>query len=273
MAEYGFESNDDYEFRIRCLLKPRSRGLRCGIVEGRAGRRKTSFATALGHAQDFSHVLYHDFSQADPSEASKETLLMDEEDGEPIVPLSAFDRSVSEACALSEAEDTLLILDQLQAAAFREHIRLARFVAEGDFEYPLATLRANPRRFVLLLISEEPVFHSLAREAFRIWTDPEAGFVEYPPETFGYEEDVRPVMEALNRVFQVVGSSPTESEYGRILHDALHGARSIEQVAQCLYGWLEYSDFEALTNDACRSELEAVVAAIFAWHGEDSIEL
>ena len=273
MAEYGFESNDDYEYRIRCLLKPRPKGLRCGIVEGSAGRRKTSFATALGHAHGFSHVLYHDFSQADPADTPRETLLMDVEDGEPIIPLSAFDRCVSEACALSEAEDTLLIIDQLQAAAFREHIRLSRFVAGGDFEYPLATLRANPKRFVLLLISEEPVFHSLAREAFRIWTDPEAGLVEYPPDIFGFDDDVVPVMHALNEVFHHVGSSPTESEYGRILSDALHGARSIEQVAQCLYGWLEFTDFEVLMDKTCQPRLQAVVDAIFAWHGEDSIEL
>jgi hypothetical protein len=45
-------------------------------------------------------------------------------------PIDPLDDIVSHACALSEAEVVVLILDQLQVADFREHIRIHRLVRD-----------------------------------------------------------------------------------------------------------------------------------------------
>ena len=63
LARYGFESNDDYEFQVRCLLESPTRALRTLNIEGDSGRRKSAFATALGRALEFPHLLYLDFTE------------------------------------------------------------------------------------------------------------------------------------------------------------------------------------------------------------------
>ena len=114
MARHGFESNDDYEYRVRCLMSYPARGLRCLSVEGESGRRKTAFATALARALDWDHVLYHDFTATEPLPGRVEVPDHDDEEGQAPVQLTVFDRTLSEACALSEADATVLIVDQLQ---------------------------------------------------------------------------------------------------------------------------------------------------------------
>ena len=123
MARHGFESNDDYEYRVRCLLTYATQGLRCLSVEGDSKRRKTAFANALGQALDWPHLLYHDFTQTEDLPGRVKVPDLEDQEGKSPAQLSAFDRIVSEACAFSEAEPTILIVDQLQAADFREHIR------------------------------------------------------------------------------------------------------------------------------------------------------
>ena len=66
LAEHGFESNDDYDHALRCLLEQVVPHLRVLHVDGAAGRRKTAFAQALGPALGFAHTLYHDFSAPEP---------------------------------------------------------------------------------------------------------------------------------------------------------------------------------------------------------------
>lgn len=172
MAEHGFESNDHYEDQVRCLLNYRTDGLRCLNVDGESNRRKTAFASALAHALEYPHILYYDFTQHTDPMAKVEVENLPDEEGETQHPVGPFDRAVSEACAYSEAEKTILIVDQLQAAEFREHIRIFRLVETAEWEYSLATLNAHPRNLLLFLISEEPLYHSLQKVSFRVWTDP-----------------------------------------------------------------------------------------------------
>ena len=65
-AEFGFESNEDYEFPLRTLFDARISHVRTLHVAGESGRRKTAFANALARALEYPHVLYHDFSVPEP---------------------------------------------------------------------------------------------------------------------------------------------------------------------------------------------------------------
>lgn len=273
MARFGFESNDDYDYRLRCLLNYRTKGLRCLSVEGDSKRRKTAFANALGQALDWPHLLYHDFTQVEDPPGKARVPDLDDEEGEPPTPLTAFDRVVSEACAFSEAEFTILILDQLQAADFREHLRLYRFVSSCEWVYPLATLRANPKHFLLMLISEEPLFHSLQKESFRIWTETEKLRLDYQPVEFGYEPDFAPVMAALANVFHTIGIAPTRSEYQRLLDDLVRHARTENHLRHSIYGWTEGLDHAALEAEEVAEKLAATIAALTDYLGCDEIHV
>jgi hypothetical protein len=48
MAEHGFESNDDYEFQVRCLLESPTRGLRTLNIEGGLGAAQDSLRQRTG---------------------------------------------------------------------------------------------------------------------------------------------------------------------------------------------------------------------------------
>ncbi|MFW5969052.1 MAG: hypothetical protein ACOCP9_00280, partial [Halofilum sp. (in: g-proteobacteria)] len=63
MADYGFESNIDYGYHIRCVLSQPTEQVPALNVEGDSGRRKTAFASALAAALDYPQRVYHDFTQ------------------------------------------------------------------------------------------------------------------------------------------------------------------------------------------------------------------
>ena len=50
LADFGFESNEDYEFQLRLLFDAQIAHLRCVDISGDSGRRKTAFAQALARA-------------------------------------------------------------------------------------------------------------------------------------------------------------------------------------------------------------------------------
>lgn len=273
MARHGFESNDDYEYRVRCLLSYPARGLRCLTVEGDSGRRKTAFASALARAIEWDHVLYHDFTAPEGLPGRIEVPHLEDAEGEAPIPLTRFDRIVIEACAFSEAASTVLILDQLQAADFADHLRLYQFVRSTEWQYPLATLRANPKRFLLVLVSETPLFHSLQKECFRIWTDPEHTPATFRAGEFGLDDGGQPLVDALGELFLALRISPTRTEFARILHDAVAHARTEDHVRQSVYGWTEGLSWEIFAAPPIRERLAAVESAIQAYIGLDRIEL
>jgi hypothetical protein len=271
LAEFGFESNDDYEFALRCLFEADLAHLRVLHVDGSAGRRKTAFAHALGHALGYDHVLYHDFSWPEPAAPPAP---LDLEDGRRAEPgLTAFERVLTEACAYSEAARTLLILDQLQAAAFADQLRLVGFVEHGEWSAGSASVSANPRHFLLVLISEEPLYHSLARRSYRVWTNAEKAYLQYRPEDFGLPASASALLAALAQLFSALGASPTPSEVARLLNDLLHRVRSEDHLRQSIYGWSEGIDRERLLAAELSPRFRETLDALEAWLGADRVEL
>lgn len=271
LAEYGFESNDDYDYPVRCLFEAQLDRLRVLHVEGRGGRRKTAFANALAHALEFDHVLYHDFSRPEPVEPLPAAPSEDGQAPEPALP--AFERVLIEACAYSEAARTILILDQLQAAAFVDHARLVRFIDSGEWSAGSASVHAHARNFLLALISEEPLYHSLARQCFRVWTDAERGSMDFRPEDFGLPEHARPLLEALAHLFQAAGAAPTLGEVAKLLTDLLQRAGSEDHLRQSMFGWIEVVDRGRLQSPTTLPYLRAVLDEMEAFIGADHVEL
>lgn len=274
LAHHGFESNDDYQFALRCLFEAKLSHLRVLQVDGASGRRKTAFATALAHALDYPHVLYHDFSHAEPPAPVLPVTVADDAEPGPVeTPMSAFERAMTEACAYSEAERTILILDQLQAADFAEHIRLQRFAASGEWHHGSSSAFANPRHLLLVLISEAPLYHSLARISFRIWTDAQRAFLDYRPEDYGLQADAQAMFNALTQLFEHTSLSPTPTEFGHLLQDLLLRARSQDQLRQVLFGRIEGVERERLETPGAHAALTAVIEALSDYLAHDHIEL
>ncbi len=273
LADFGFESNSDFDFALRCLFDAQVSHLRLLHVDGRGGRRKTAFANALAHALDYPHILYHDFSRRAEAPAALPVQLEDGSLGMPEPGLSALERIVSEACAYSEAARCVLILDQLQAADFAEQMRLVGFASSGEWTAGAATLVANRRQLLLVVIAEEALYHSLARLAYRVWTDSEGAFLDFRVEDFDLPPDAVELLETLISLFALLGSSPTHSEFARLLDDVVRRVRSEEQLRQSVFGWTEQLDRARLYAPEVTPSLAAVIDAIGRFHGLDHIEM
>ena len=274
MAQHGFESNDDYEFQLRCLLESPTRGLRTLNIEGDSERRKTAFATALAGALGFPHCLYHDFTAAHPPLPDLILPPSQDELGRQEPPIDPLDQTVSEACAQSEADPTILILDQLQAADFREHIRIHRLIADCAWQLRGGHFYANPQHLLLFLISEAPLYHSLQRASFRVWVGRVSERqVAYGPGDFGLGEEAGPLFGALATLFRALGTAPTRSELTHVLHDPQLHVRSIEHLRLSLYGRSESLGRDALKDPRLEGPLSAVVEAAQALLVGEHIEL
>ncbi len=274
MAEFGFESNDDYEFQLRSLFAAQLPHLRCLNVSGESGRRKTAFAHALGQALEYPRMVYHDFGVPAPPPAPVFVTAEDKERPEPAeAPLTAFERAVVEACAFSEAERTLLILDQLQAADFRDQVRLYHFAQEREWSFGQASVRANVRNLLLLLISEQPLYHSLARISYRVWTDVSGGRFDYRPQDFDLGGDARELFAALGRLFEALGCVPTPTAMRRIVSDLAHRVRTPDQLRHALYAWIEGADRERLFAAGLEPPVREVTRALEAWLGLEEVVL
>lgn len=262
MAEHGFESNDDYEFQLRCLLDSPTRGIRTLDIEGDGERRKTAFAMALARALAIPHILYHDFTDQHPP--LPEVILPPSHDelGRTAAPIEPLDQVVSEACAQSEGEPTALILDQLQAADFRDHIRLQRLVGQCVWPARDQPYHANPRHLLLFLIAEEPLYHALQKESFRVWIGrlSERQGV-YDPTEFGFGPEALTLFAALADLFRRLDCAPTRSEFARVLHDLQLHVRTAEQLQLAIYGRVAGADRLALRAPALAGELTRVIAA------------
>jgi len=262
MAQCGFESNDDYEFQVRCVLEGPTRMLRTLAIEGDGERRKTAFATALARALEFPHCLYLDFTEAHP--ALPEVILPPSQDelGRTEPPIDALDQKVSEACAQSEGEPTVLILDQLQAADFREHIRIHRLIADCFWEVRGGRYFANPRHLLLFLISETPLYHAIQKASFRVWVGRVSEQqIAYAPAEFGLGAEARPLFGALAELFQALGTAPTRSEFEHILTDLQLHVRTVEHLRLSLYGRAEGVTRESIAQPSLAGPLQAVVTA------------
>ena len=273
LADYGFESNDDYDYPLRCLFEAPLEHLRCLNVAGTAGRRKTALANALAHALDYPHILYHDFTSPEPPAAPVAVAPDVSPELAAEAPLPSFERTMTEACAYSEGARTIVILDQLQAAGFHDHIRLYHFVDGGEWRTVQGTAVANPNHLLVVLISEEPLYHSLAKVSFRVYADASRAYQDFRPEDFGLDASAGEFMSALGALFSLVGASPTPGEYARILDDVHQRIRTEEQLRLSLFGWMEQLDRAALYAAPAQALLADAVHAINRYLGIEEIEL
>lgn len=273
LAEHGFESNDDYEHAIRCLLEQPGERLRVLHVDGLAGRRKTAFAQALGAALAYPKVLYHDFSDAAPAPAPRAAPPDPAVPGTDEPPLGPFERAMTEACAYSEAEPTLLILDQLHEAPFAEHLRLHRFAESREWSNALGTVQAHARNFLLVLLSEQPLYHSLARCSFRVWTDAQRAWQDFRPTDHGLGPEATALFEALAGLFEVLAAAPTPSEFTQLLDDVLHRVRSEDMLRQSVFGRVEQVERARLYSPEALPRLRGVLDEVERLLGAEHVEL
>jgi hypothetical protein len=273
LAEFGFESNDDYDHAVRCLFGLEQPYLRVLHVDGTAGRRKTAFAQALGKALDYAHVVYHDFSAEEEVAPPMAVVLEDGSLGAPEAAPSGFERAMTEACAYSEASPVMLILDQLQGAHFAEQARLYHFVMTREWTGATGSAIANPRNFVMVVISEQPLYHSLAKCSFRVWTDAQGGFHDYRPAEYGFGPEAQGLFAAIATVCVALGASPTPSEFQHLLSDLVHHARSEEQIRQSFFGRVESVDRARLYAPELTAPLRNLLAELERLLGADEVQM
>ena len=274
MAEYGFESNIDYSYHLRCVLSQPDEQVPALNVEGDSGRRKTAFASALASALAYPQRVYHDFTQQNHPPPKVVPPPSKDEDGREEPPIPAFERAMSDACAYSEGEKTVLILDQLQAADFREHIRLYEFLTTSEWHFRDAVFTANPHNLLVLLISEDALYHSLQKASFSAWV-PRAsvGEADYEPADFGLGPDAAELMAHLGTLFRELGVQPTPSEFRKILFDIQHNVRTPEQLTYSIYGWTEGVDRSLLLADPIQQRIQDLMPVIEEFVGIEHVEL
>lgn len=272
MATYGFESNDDYEYHLRCLMNSQFNVIKTVNIEGHKGRRKTAFANALGRALEYPNLFYYDFTQKAEAEGKVIIPPSEDEHGISEAPVSDFDHIMSEACAFSEGEPTILILDQLHSADFKDHIRIYHFIKSCEWSYGDNSLKASMKNLLLLLISDEPLYHSLQKCSFRVWINAvSSAHKEYSPADFKLNDDVLPVMEALAKIFDKLEMAPTHSEYENILNDIHLHIHTEQQLIHSLYGWMEGINRELLYSPEMYPLLSQVIDKIQQYHGMDEV--
>lgn len=275
MALYGFESNENYDYTVRCLLNASGPGIRCLNVEGDGGRRKTAFANALAHALEVDHVLYHDFTQEEPVAQPRVIKVSDDGEGKEEPPIDQLDRIMSDVCAFSEAEKTILILDQLHAADFKEHIRIYRFLTEQEWRYGDAAFYANRKNLLVFLISEENLYHSLQKNSFKVWiAGPAGNRIPYRPSDFKLGTEAEPVLDALYDLFEKLGMFPTFSEYRKIIEDIQKNVRCADDLKASIYGWTEAMNREKLMSEEMHEAVQAIMPQVEAFIGiDENLEL
>jgi hypothetical protein len=246
--------------------------LRCAQIDGEPGRRKTAFAHALGHALGYEQVLYHEIvDEPLPPTPVRLPVNEDDETGAGEAPVQALDRVLSEACAHSEGSRTALVLDQLQNAPFREHLRIAEFIRSGQWSYGDIALKAHRRKLLLLLVSEGPLFHSIRQRAFRIWVAPEgAEGGPVTPQRLGLGVEAEPLLAALAAVFETLNVAPSLAEYQRLMHDIHANVHTAGDLRSSIFGWVEDVDHRLLHAPQTEAVLERHWPAVSAYLGLDA---
>lgn len=261
LSEHGFTSTESYDHAVRCFLANPTEGLRCLNVDGDSGRRRTAFAHALANVLQAEHVLYYEFGKDKPVPQ-----IIRIQEGEEVVeepPVEALDRVLTEACAQSEADETILILDQLHKTQFLNHIRLFEFINTGLWRYSDVQFQANRQNLKLFLISDESLYHSLQAQSFRIWisefSDPAR---QVSAMDLGIVQENSPWFGPLQVLLKELKLSPTVDEYKRLVFDIEEQVRTEHQLKVSLFGWLEQIDREKLDDKAMKPYLDEVLQSI-----------
>jgi len=261
MAEFGFESGESYDYAINCFLNNPTQNIRYLYIDGEPGRRKTAFAHALAQAMAYPHILYYEFGR-DPLQPRQVRIVEGEELAEE-PPTEPFDKIMTEACAQSEAESTIVIIDQLHKAEFRQHLRLYEFCKSKVWSYSDVNFYANPVNLLVFLLSDEPVYHSLQQVSFRVWVNPVNTGNELPTTAgLGIETSNEAWLKPLNQLFDQIGLIPSASEYKRLAYDIEQHVRCVEELITSIYGWVEHADRQLLESPRLRQDLEKVITGL-----------
>ena len=274
LANYGFESHEDYRFVAKQLLANPSQQIKCINLTGNSGRRKTAFAHARGNALAFSQTFYHDFSQLkDPSPI----LELPEPEDKSIPkerPVSALNRLVSDACAYSEAENTLLIFDQLQLCDFRHQVSIHQLLTDNIWRYPKNEFIANPNNLIVCLISEDELYHALQKNSFKVWIS-NASYNKHLPSTkeLNISDRLQPILDALSGIFKLLKITPTNSELHKLINDIEYRIHTVAELTSSLYGWIEGVDHNTLQNDDIQQLISELIPLIDDYLGIDQLEI
>lgn len=263
LAEYGFEARENYDYAVQCFLNNSNQYIPCLNVDGDPGRRKTAFAHALAQVMDANHLLYFEFGVEKPKAQVVRVVEGEEVIEEP--PTSPFDRIMTEACSLSEAESTILVLDHLHLAEFKQHLRLYEFIKSSDWAYSDVSFHANYKNLRIFLISSEPLYHSLQQVSFRIWISAEQGeSAGIRPIDLELDESCREWLDPLNDLLTELGLSPVISEYKKLVHDIEHHVRTPDQLRTSIFGWVEGVDRKRLFSQSIEPYILSVIKVIEA---------
>jgi len=261
LSKYGFNSTESYDHAVRCFLGNPNESIRCMNVDGNCGRRRTAFAHALAYSLDVPHVLYYEFGK---DKAVPQIIRIQE--GEEVIeepPVDAFDRILTEACAQSEAEQTILIIDQLHKTQFLNHIRLYEFLRSGVWHYSDVSYQANPHNLKVFLLSNEDLYHSLQGSSFRLWVhDSNESAAQISAIDLGLDDKTCLWFKPLQALFKKLMLAPTLTEYQHLIFDIEEQVRNEHQLKVSLFGWLENVNKETLESDEVRPYLEEILQAI-----------
>ena len=257
MTHYGFESNQHYDYVLQSLQNTQTNQLHCLQVSGPAGRHKTAFANAFARSiagsisgttlehKAADEIVYFDFSVHNQAESIAAPFIKPE-DQEHLLnntvlqkPLQPLDKTLSDACAYSEASRTILILDQLQLADFKDQIRLYDFILTQEWQYPEATFYATRKNLWVILISETELYYSLQKLCFKVWVQANSQReLAFTAKDFQLESDADELLLKLQSLFTVLQIAPTFSELKQVIQDIQQHVRTEAALIQSLFGWV-----------------------------------
>ncbi|MCK4707963.1 MAG: hypothetical protein KAU21_05045 [Gammaproteobacteria bacterium] len=273
MEQYGFVSHKDYEYALSCMHNSAIDHIKTLNIEGDAGRRKTAFANALAQALEYKNIRFFEFGLE-----NKTPIVIQFDNDEQTVdtnPMEELEKIIIESCALSEAETTVLILDQLHLATFKDHMSLYSFITSKTWNSGNNKYIANPANLIIIIISETEIYHALQQCSFKIWVDslhqpgkpPSCSELELEQSAEGWILAVSKICTSLNL-------NPTLNTYQKIAHDIEHHVRSADQLRISLYGWVEGISYPNLFSDEMEQLFLSAQTEIENYIGiEDSIEL
>lgn len=266
LSQNGFTSSESYDHAVQCFLSNPTDHIRCMHVDGDCGRKRTAFAHALANALRAPQVMYYEFGK---DKAVPQIIRIQE--GEEIIeepPIEALDRILTEACAQSEAEQTVLILDQLHKTQFLNHIRLYEFLQTGLWCYGDVQYQANLSNLSVYLVSDEPLYHSLQSCSFRLWiSEANRAVTVVSAEDLGLNEKNCQWLLPVQKLLGKINLSPTLEEYQRLAFDIEQHVHNKQQLKVSLFGWLENIDRRKLESEELQAYLDDVLEAIMLGKG------
>jgi hypothetical protein len=129
------------------------------------------------------------------------------------------------------------------------------------------------RNLLVLLLSNDPLYHSLQKCCFRICTDASGGVFDFRPEDFALGANTQPLIDAFALLFDHIGCQPTRSEFQRVLRDCEARVRTPEHLKICLFGRIENIERRTLYDATTLPILREIVSALTELLGVEVVTL